>query len=173
MKPLDKAKQAATLAAMKAMLFRERVESGVSWNPLDHRFYSNPYPLYRQLRTKDPVHRSRLQDLWVLTRYDEIDGALRSPDFSADNRNQKNYEKERQKAIKARGRGGQRRRPDDAPDRPAGPHPPAHTRQQGVHAASGRSTAGAGGGAGPRPSSMRQKHGARWTSSRTLVSRCR
>ncbi len=101
MKPLDKAKQAATLAAMKAMLLRERVESGVSWNPLDRRYYSHPYPLYRQLRTKDPVHRSRLQDLWVLTRYEEIDGALRLAGFSADNRNQKNYANERAKAIKA------------------------------------------------------------------------
>jgi hypothetical protein len=101
MKTIDKAKQLAMLAMMRAMLLRERIESGVSWSPIDRRLYENPYPLYRRLREKDPVHRSRLDDLWILTRYDEINAVLRDPRFSADDRTVKGYEANRRKMIAA------------------------------------------------------------------------
>ena len=101
MKTLDKAKQVAMLAMMRAILLRERIETGVSWNPIDRRFYDNPYPLYRRLREKDPIHHSRLEDLWVLTRYEDIDAVLRDPRFSADDRNVKGYEANRRKMIAA------------------------------------------------------------------------
>jgi hypothetical protein len=98
---MDKAKQLAMLAMMRAMLLRERIESGVSWSPIDRRLYENPYPLYRRLREKDPVHRSRLDDLWILTRYDEINAVLRDPRFSADDRTVKGYAANRRKMIDA------------------------------------------------------------------------
>lgn len=32
----------------------------------------NPYPYYRQLRDEDPVHFAEKEDLWVLTRYEDV-----------------------------------------------------------------------------------------------------
>jgi cytochrome P450 len=36
----------------------------------------DPYPLYRTLRDEDPAHYSTVEDLWVLTRYDDCVAAL-------------------------------------------------------------------------------------------------
>jgi pimeloyl-[acyl-carrier protein] synthase len=41
---------------------------------------SDPYQYYARLRAEDPVHRTP-QGLWVLTRYDDVAGALRDPRF--------------------------------------------------------------------------------------------
>ena len=37
---------------------------------------SNPYPLYDQLRTEDPVHWSNLANSWIITRYDDVKAVL-------------------------------------------------------------------------------------------------
>jgi cytochrome P450 len=37
---------------------------------------ANPYPLYHQLRSEDPVHWSDLANSWILTRYDDVQFAL-------------------------------------------------------------------------------------------------
>ena len=63
--------------AMRALLAWERIESGVAYNPLSPALRANPYPLYEELRRKDPVHRMRLQDAWVLTDYADVDMVLR------------------------------------------------------------------------------------------------
>ncbi len=63
--------------AMRALLTWERAESGVAYNPLSAELRANPYPFYEELRRKDPVHRMRLQDAWVLTDYDDVDMVLR------------------------------------------------------------------------------------------------
>ncbi len=63
--------------AMRALLARERIESGVAYNPLSPALRANPYPVYEELRRKDPVHRMRLQDAWVLTDYDDVNMVLR------------------------------------------------------------------------------------------------
>lgn len=39
---------------------------------LDPEVLSNPYPLYRQLRTEDPVHWDPFLHAWVVTRYDDV-----------------------------------------------------------------------------------------------------
>ena len=52
--------------------------AGVTFNPLDPAFVADPYPIYRQLRTEDPVHHSPM-GFWVLTRYDDVVAALRDP----------------------------------------------------------------------------------------------
>ena len=76
---------------------RERLSSGVAYNPLSSSLHANPYPKYRQLREKDPVHRSPMLGGWVLTRYDDIDSVLRdwkrfsSGDDSRRRRNQDNH----------------------------------------------------------------------------------
>ena len=37
----------------------------------------DPYAVYRRLRERDPVHRMRLVNAWVLTRYEHADAMLR------------------------------------------------------------------------------------------------
>ena len=63
--------------AIKALLARERLESGVVYNPLSPALRANPYPIYDELRRKDPVHRMRLQDSWVLSNFADVDMVLR------------------------------------------------------------------------------------------------
>jgi cytochrome P450 len=46
-------------------------------------FHANPYPFYRALREKDPVHQSPM-GFWVLTRYDDVVTSLRDPRFGRD-----------------------------------------------------------------------------------------
>lgn len=53
---------------------------GVLFNPMDPEFLADPYPTYHRLRAEDPVHRSPM-GFWVLTRYDDIVGALRDSRF--------------------------------------------------------------------------------------------
>ena len=63
--------------AMRGLLIWERMESGVAYNPLSPELRANPYPIYEELRRKDPVHRMRLQDAWLLTDYADVDMVLR------------------------------------------------------------------------------------------------
>lgn len=60
-----------------ALLTWERLESGVSYDPTSARILSDPYDTYDRLRTRDPVHRMRLINGWVLTRYEDVDMVLR------------------------------------------------------------------------------------------------
>lgn len=62
---------------MRVLLARERLESGVDFNPLSSELRANPLPQYEKLRRKDPVHRMRISDGWILTRYEDIDMVLR------------------------------------------------------------------------------------------------
>jgi pimeloyl-[acyl-carrier protein] synthase len=50
----------------------------VAFNPMDPEFLADPYPMYRRLRTEEPVHHSPL-GFWVLTRYEDVVAALRDP----------------------------------------------------------------------------------------------
>lgn len=60
-----------------ALLGWERIECGVAYHPGSPQAIADPYPLYSDLRTKDPVHRMRLIDAWAITRYKDIDRVLR------------------------------------------------------------------------------------------------
>ncbi len=62
---------------LNTMLIRERLQSGVTYNPLSHRVFTDPYPTYAMLRTRDPVHWSSLSSAWVVSRYQDIDAILR------------------------------------------------------------------------------------------------
>lgn len=64
--------------AFAAKLAREQLESGVCYNPTSARIRKNPYRFYKRMRTKDPVHRSRIMDGWLLTRYRDVDAVLRN-----------------------------------------------------------------------------------------------
>jgi pimeloyl-[acyl-carrier protein] synthase len=48
---------------------------------LDPQVLANPYPLYRRLRTEDPVHWDPFLHAWVVTRYEDVTRVLH--DFSA------------------------------------------------------------------------------------------
>lgn len=44
-------------------------------------YLADPYRFYRELRERDPVHWSARLDAWVLTRFEDVKGALRDPRF--------------------------------------------------------------------------------------------
>ena len=70
-------KGAIRSAVINAMLLRERWQSGVVYNPLSAEMAQDPYPTYSELRTRDPVHRSRLTKSWIFTRHADADVILR------------------------------------------------------------------------------------------------
>ena len=70
-------RQALQRAVVGALLVPERWRSGVVYNPLSPRMARDPYPLYAELRARDPVHRSRLLDAWVFSRHADVDVILR------------------------------------------------------------------------------------------------
>ena len=70
-------KNALRPIAISALTTWERMESGVAYNPTSHSTRNYPYDTYDRMRDKDPVHRMRLMDAWVLTRYEDVDMVLR------------------------------------------------------------------------------------------------
>ena len=70
-------KNALRPAVIGALLTWERIESGVSYNPTSSAIRSNPYDAYDRIRAKDPIHRLRTLNGWILTRYDDVDMVLR------------------------------------------------------------------------------------------------
>ena len=64
------------LAAGAAAL-PERWRSGAAFNPIAARMRRNPYPAYARLRERSPVHRSRVLNAWVFTRYADVEAILR------------------------------------------------------------------------------------------------
>ena len=74
---LDASKEAAKSVVMKALLAWEKMESGVSYDPTSASLRENPYEKYKEIRSKDPIHRLRLVNAWLLTGYNEIDTVLR------------------------------------------------------------------------------------------------
>jgi pimeloyl-[acyl-carrier protein] synthase len=56
------------------------VTDEILFNPLLPEFHADPYPFYRRLREKEPVHQSPM-GFWVLTRYEDCVAVLRDPRF--------------------------------------------------------------------------------------------
>lgn len=52
-------------------------ESAIRENLDSGRYYSNPYPLFDQLRESSPVHFSETIGGWLLTRFEDVDRVLR------------------------------------------------------------------------------------------------
>ena len=69
----------------------EKVATGSLFNPMRAELRVDPYPYYRRLRERDPVHRSFGASGWVLTRYDDILAVLSDRAFSSDERNWVRY----------------------------------------------------------------------------------
>ena len=69
--------------AIASSLGGQPVDFGLSlYHLLDPEVLANPYPLYRRLRTEDPVHWDPFLHAWVVTRYADVVRVLH--DFSAD-----------------------------------------------------------------------------------------
>ncbi len=66
----------------------ERLESGVAFSLGGPGFVEDPHSVYKRLRERDPVHRSRLLRGWVFTRYEDVLALMRDSRLSADFRNQ-------------------------------------------------------------------------------------
>lgn len=114
---------AVQTVAIGAMTTLERLQNGVAYNPLEKSYLEDPYPFYRKLQSSDPIHRSRLINGWVLSRYADINETLTDSRFIADERKLPDFEKRRQRIIKTAG----------IPDDPPVPSmlrldPPDHTR---------------------------------------------
>ncbi|MBD2691569.1 cytochrome P450 [Anabaena catenula] len=48
---------------------------------------ANPYPLYKRIREENPVYYEASLGYWILTRYQDVEAALRDERFSTDRRN--------------------------------------------------------------------------------------
>ena len=60
-----------------ARLAGERLRTGVAWWPLSRSYIADPYPVYRKLRERDPLHWSTLTRQVVVSRYQDVDRILR------------------------------------------------------------------------------------------------
>jgi cytochrome P450 len=86
-------------ARLSAAVVRERIETGLVFNPVQGKYRRDPYPMYRALRERDPVHRSYAVRGWVLFRHADALAVLRDARFSADDRHYIAYAQERAGAI--------------------------------------------------------------------------
>ena len=64
-------------ALVPAFMAWERIESGVSYSPISAKTRAYPFDKYEELRRKDPVHRLRTINAWVLTQYEDANAVLR------------------------------------------------------------------------------------------------
>lgn len=62
---------------------RKDVGASQAFDPTDHAFVVDPYPRYRQLQESPVLHRDA-EGLWVLTRYADVQAAVRDPRLSSD-----------------------------------------------------------------------------------------
>jgi cytochrome P450 len=73
---------------VRGLMLKERMRTGVVWNPLDDGYHQNPYETYTRLRERDPMHASSLTGAWVFSRHADCDAILRDHRrFSNDARN--------------------------------------------------------------------------------------
>ncbi len=61
----------------RVSLVRERIRSGVTWNPQDREYQQRPTEAYEALRERDPIHFSPMTNGWVFTRTEDCDAILR------------------------------------------------------------------------------------------------
>jgi cytochrome P450 len=59
----------------------------MDWNPYSSRWRDDPYPKYRELRDRAPVHHSPESDTWTVSRYEDVVAVLRNTEvFSSKTR---------------------------------------------------------------------------------------
>jgi cytochrome P450 len=55
----------------------ENETSAVSWDPYNPVFFKDPYPVFRRLREEAPLYRNEEHDFYALSRYGEVERALK------------------------------------------------------------------------------------------------
>ena len=60
---------------------RKDLDAPRAWDAADGAFKANPYPRYAELRDDDVLHRN--DELWVLTRYADVQAVLRDQRMSS------------------------------------------------------------------------------------------
>ncbi len=75
------------------LLSWEKLTTGVSYDLLSQKVQADPYAVYREMRSKDPVHWSELARAWFLTRYAEVSSVLKDSRFSVEGTQQKSNER--------------------------------------------------------------------------------
>jgi hypothetical protein len=95
---LQSALQTSVVSALTTL---ERLQTGVSFNPLRPDFRVNLYSYYRAIQERDPVHRSRLAGGWLLTRYADCSAILTDHRFQVDERKLPDYDRYRRRLVKA------------------------------------------------------------------------
>jgi cytochrome P450 len=65
----------------------------VSYDLLSPKVQADPYPIYREMRRKDPVHWSELARAWFITSYAEVIDVLKDSRFSVQGTQQKSNER--------------------------------------------------------------------------------
>ncbi len=78
---------------MAARMVVERFETGIVFNPTRAEMRVDPHPFYRALRERDPFHRSRPADGWILTRYADVLAVLADRSFSSDERHLRRWDR--------------------------------------------------------------------------------
>ena len=106
----------------------EKLETGITFNPTNATLRSDPYPFYAELRRKDPFHRSRNADGWVLSRYADILEVLRDTSYSADERNHQRFDQ----MVRRIHRAGLRQPYEGDRGSMLRMDPPTHTRLRGL-----------------------------------------
>lgn len=76
--------QAVRAPLVRALVAKERMQTGVALNPFDEGLRADPYPALREIQERDPVHWSEIARGWFITRYDDVVSLLRDPRISAD-----------------------------------------------------------------------------------------
>ena len=127
MKLRENLQQTAFRTLTGALIAWEKLESGVTWNPAAARFVEDPYPFYRALREKDPVHRSRLTGGWGFTRYADVLELLSDSRLSSDFRNQSRWPRIKKALLRA----GRTAEEIEQPTM-LNSDPPRHTRLRGL-----------------------------------------
>ncbi len=127
MRVRERMQQLAGRAVLGGLSAWERLESGVAFTFGGQGFLEDPHSVYRELRERDPVHRSRLVRGWVFTRYDDCVSLFRDSRLSADFRNQAMFPRIKKAQLKAG-------RTEEELDRPTmlNSDPPRHTRLRGL-----------------------------------------
>ena len=85
--------EAAFGAEMAGRYLWEKLRTGIVFNPQSKRLHEDPHAFYRELREKDPVHRSGLIDGLVLTRYEDCLKVLSDSGFSAEDRSWRRWKR--------------------------------------------------------------------------------
>ena len=87
----ERVRHRAARGIFRSVALLQHLRSGAHFDLLGARHRIDPYPAYRRLRERDPVHRNPLVPGWIVSRYDDVAAALRDPGYSADERNWKRW----------------------------------------------------------------------------------